>query len=134
MLSLMVLQEFTRNSSFKVHLLIAIIIITIIINISFNLPPPTYQEITNYQVHEILRFTMSVRPDQISIIYFKLCPYLRSFIFNICTKALGSNTLSAQWIKAATILIHKKGDPSLPENFRPITLEPVSLQIFMSLF
>ena len=129
----MVLQEFTRNSSFKVHLLITIIIITIIITISFNLSPPTYQEITQI----IKRMKSSGSPcllDQISIIYFKLCPYLRSFIFNICTKALGSNTLSAQWIKAATILIHKKGDPSLPENFRPITLEPVSLQIFMSLF
>ena len=30
-------------------------------------------------------------------------------------------------------LIHKKGDPSLHENFRPTTLEPVSLKIFTSL-
>ena len=71
--------------------------------------------------------------DKISIICFKRCPYLRSFILNICTEVLRSNTLPAQWTKAATILIHKKGDPSLPENFRPITLEPVSLKIFTSL-
>ena len=50
----------------------------------------------------------------------------------ICTEALRSNTLPDQWSKAATILIHKKDDPSLPENFRPITLEPVSLKIFTS--
>ena len=31
-------------------------------------------------------------------------------------------------------MIHKKGDTSLHENFRPITLEPVSLKIFTSLF
>ena len=44
-----------------------------------------------------------------------------------------SNTLPAQWTKAATILIHKKGDPSLPENFGSISLEPVSLKLFTSL-
>ena len=71
--------------------------------------------------------------DQTGIICFNRCPYLRSFISNICTEVLRSNTLPAQWTKAATILIHKKGDPSLPENFRPITLEPVSLKIFTSL-
>ena len=31
------------------------------------------------------------------------------------------------------ILIHKKGDPSLPENFGSISLEPVSLKLFTSL-
>ena len=72
--------------------------------------------------------------DQISMICFKRCPCLRSFILNICTEVLTSNTLPAQWTKAAAILIHKKGDPSLPENFRPIALEPVSLKIFTSLF
>ena len=94
-----------------------------------------------YKSHEIVtriikRMKFSVSPcplDQISIICFKRCPYLRSFILNICTEVLGSNTLPAQWTKAATILIHKKGDPSLPENFRPITLEPASLKIFTSL-
>ena len=75
--------------------------------------------------------------DQISIIYFKRRPYLRSFILNICAEVLRGNTLQAQWAKAATILIchhatHKKGDPSLSENFRPITLEPVILKIFKS--
>ena len=94
-----------------------------------------------YKSHEIVtriikRMKSSVSPcplDQISIICFKRCPYLQSFILNICTEVLGSNTLPAQWTKAATILIHKKGDPSLPENFRPITLEPASLKIFTSL-
>ena len=71
--------------------------------------------------------------DQISIICFKRCPYFRSFLLNICTEVLRSNTLPAQWTKAAPILIHKKGDPSLPENFRPITFEPLSLKIFTSL-
>ena len=101
-------------------------------NIPFNLSPPTYQEIT--RIIKRMKFPGSSCPlDQISMICFKPYPHLRSFILNICTEVLRSNTLPAQWTKAAIILIHKKGDPSLPENFRPITLELVSLKIFTSL-
>ena len=88
-------------------------------NIFFNLPPPTYQKIT--KIIKCMKFSGSSCPlDQIAIICFKRCPYLRPFISNICTEVLRSNTLPTQWTKAATILIHKTGDPSLPENFRPI--------------
>ena len=54
-------------------------------------------------------------------------------MIDICTEVRRSNTLPAQRTKVTTILIHKKGDPSLPENFKPIFLEPVSLKTFMSL-
>ena len=101
-------------------------------NIPSNLSPPTYQEIT--RIIKRMKFPGSSCPlDQISIICFKPCPHLRSFILNICTEVLRSNILPAQRTKAAIILIHKKGDPSLPENFRPFTLELVSLKIFTSL-
>ena len=36
------------------------------------------------------------------------------------------------WTRATTILIYKKGETDNPENFRPITLEPVTLKIFTS--
>ena len=89
-------------------------------NIPFNLSPPSYQEIT--QIIKRMKSTGSPCPfDQISIICFKRCPHLRPFMFNICTEVLRCNTLPAQWTKVATILIHKKGDPSLPENFKPIS-------------
>ena len=101
-------------------------------NIPFNLSPSTYHEITRIIKH--MKSSVSPCPlDQISIICFKRCPYLRLFILNICTEVLGSNTLPAQCTKADTILIHKKGDPSLSENFRPITLGLVSLKIFTPL-
>ena len=97
-------------------------------------------EFTTNNYHEITRIINSMKSseppcpvDQISIICLKWCPYLISFILNICTEVLRRNTLPTQWTKAATILIHAKGDPSLLENFRPITLEPVGLKIFTSL-
>ena len=100
-------------------------------NISFNFSPPSYQKIT--RIIKRMKFSGSRCPlDQISIIWLKRCPYLRSFILDICTEVLRSNTLPVQSTKAATIFIHKKGGRSLPENFRPITSEPVSLKIFRS--
>ena len=101
-------------------------------NIPFSFSPPNDQEIT--RIIKCMKSSGSQCPlYQISIICFKRYPYLRSFMLNICSEVLKSNTLPVQWTKAATILIHKKGDPSLPENFRPITLEPVNLKIFTSL-
>ena len=40
--------------------------------------------------------------------------------------------IPADWKKAFTVLIHKKGDTADPSNFRPITLESVPLKIFTS--
>ena len=54
-------------------------------------------------------------------------------MLDICTELLRSNTLPTQWTKVATILIHNQGDPSLPGNFKPFTLEPVSLKVLTSL-
>ena len=34
--------------------------------------------------------------------------------------------------KAYTILLHKKGDQYGPSNFRPLTLESITLKIFIS--
>ena len=97
-------------------------------------------EFTTNNYHEITRIINSMKSSgspcplhQISIICFKRCSYLKPFILNICTEVLRRHTLPAQWTKVATILIHTKGDASLLENFRPITLEPVGLKVFTSL-
>ena len=71
--------------------------------------------------------------DQLSIICFKRCPYLRSYILSVCNEVIVTNNIPEAWKRAVTILIYKKGDESLPENFRPITLEPITLKIFTSL-
>ena len=63
-------------------------------NIPFNLSLPSHQKITRI----IKRMKSSGSPcplDQISIICFKRCPYLRSFMLNIWTEVIRSNNLPA---------------------------------------
>ena len=94
------------------------------------LTPPTYQEVTNV----IRKMKPSGAPcplDQMSIICFKRCPYLRSYLTEIIHAAWSSGVPS-EWKKACTILIHKKGSTDEPANFRPITLESIPLKVLTS--
>ena len=70
--------------------------------------------------------------DKISIISFKRCPYLRSFLTYIIRVIWDSGHIPEKWKKACTILVHKKGSRDDPANFRPITLESVPLKVFTS--
>ena len=99
--------------------------------ILYDLSPPTYQQITKV----IRRIKASGSPcplDKISIIPYKRCPFLRSFITEIIRAVWLSGEVPQEWKSACTILIHKKGDTSEPANFRPITLESVPLKILTS--
>ena len=99
--------------------------------IQFNLEPPTYQQVTNI----IRKMKASGSPcplDQISIICFKRCPFLRSYLTDLIHAVWSSGSIPSEWKKACTILIHKKGDTSVPSNFRPITLENIPLKVFTS--
>ena len=99
--------------------------------IEFDLEPPTYQQVTNI----IYKMKTSGSPcplDQLSIICFKRCLYLRSYLTELIQAVWLSGTVPDEWKKACTILIHKKGDTNSPENFRPITLQSVPLNIFTS--
>ena len=70
--------------------------------------------------------------DQISIIRFKRCPYLRSYLTEIIHAAWSCGAVPSEWKKACTILIHKKGETANSANFRPITLESVPLKVLTS--
>ena len=97
----------------------------------YDITPPTYQEITKI----IRRMKASGSPcplDQISIIVFRRCPYLRSYLQLIFRKISCTGQIPSMWKKAVTILIHKKGEQNDPQNFRPITLETVPLKICTS--
>ena len=99
--------------------------------IQFDLQPPTYRQVTNI----IRRMKASGCPcpfDQISIICFKRCPFLRSYLTDLIQAVWSSGSIPSEWKKACTILIHKKGDTNTPSNFRPITLENIPLKVFTS--
>ena len=70
--------------------------------------------------------------DKVSLIPFKRCPYLRSYITELFRLIWQSGEISNLWKKACTVLIHKKGDTNEPCNYRPITLESVPLTVFTS--
>ena len=71
--------------------------------------------------------------DQISIISFKRCPHLRTYLTDIIRSVWSSGEKSHQnGKKACTILVHKKVDTANPINFQSITLESVTLKIFSS--
>ena len=70
--------------------------------------------------------------DKISIICSKRCPYLRSFLTDIISLIWKPGQIPAEWKKACTILLHKKGSSDDPANFRPIILESVPLKVFTS--
>ena len=70
--------------------------------------------------------------DQISIICFKRCPYLRSYLTEIIQAAWSCGVVPSEWKKACTILIYKKGQTNDPASFRPITLESIPLKVFTS--
>ena len=100
-------------------------------NSPFDLSPPSYKQITKV----VRRIKTSGSPcplDQLSIIPFKWCPYLRSYLTEVFRNIWQSGEIPNEWKKACTVLIHKKGDQSDPANFRPITLESTPLKIFTS--
>ena len=72
-------------------------------------------------------------PDQISIISFKIYPFLRSYLRAICEEIWATEEIPSIWCKATTILIYKKGDTNDPSSFRPTTYEPVALRVLTSL-
>ena len=97
--------------------------------VQFNLDPPTYQQITN--VIRKMKSSDSPCPlDQLSIISFKHCPYLITYLTELIHDIWLSGTVPTEWKRACTILIHKKGNNNDPSNFRPITLESIPLKVF----
>ena len=97
----------------------------------FNLASPSYQQVSNV----IRKMKSSGLPspfDQISILCFKRCPYLRSHLTEIICAVWLSGEVPCHWKKACTILGHKTGATKDPANFRPITLEAVPLKVFTS--
>ena len=100
-------------------------------HVPFNIDPPSYQQITN--IIRNMKASASPCPlDQVSIISFKRCPYLRSHLTDLIRRAWFSGVVPSAWKRACTVLVHKKEATDDPSNFRLITLESVPLNIFTS--
>ena len=70
--------------------------------------------------------------DQISIITLKRCPYLFTYLLEIIRIAWESKqSPAADWKRAITILIHKKGPNDDSQKFRPTTLKCVFLKVYI---
>jgi hypothetical protein len=94
--------------------------------VQFDLDPPSYQEVT--AVIRKMKASGSPCPlDQISITCLKRCPYLRTYLTELIRAVWLSGPIPSEWKNACTILIHKKGNTSIPSNFRPITPESIPL-------
>ena len=77
--------------------------------ILFNPEPPTYQQISN--VIRKMKASQAGSPcrlDQLSIICFKRCPFLRTYLSEIIRTAWSTGSVPSEWKGACTILIHKK--------------------------
>ena len=71
--------------------------------------------------------------DQIIVILFKKCPFLRSRLTNILQTAWSTKTFPDVWKSGVTVLAFKKGDTGNPENFPSIVLQPVLSKVFTSI-
>lgn len=69
-------------------------------------------------------------PDEIPAYIMKECAeILTPVLTKIFNQSLREGTLPADWLTANVCPIYKKGDRSLPVNYRPVSLTSVSCKI-----
>ena len=101
--------------------------------ISFNneeeVPPPTYQEVT--QVTDKLKAHKTAGTDNIPAELIKRGGIvLKQRIHKLIAKIWEKETLPSEWTEGIICPIYKKGDRMLCSNYRPITLLNVTYKIF----
>ena len=97
-------------------------------SVELDFSPIQYVEIAKAVKH--MKSSASPCPfDHISILVFKNCPILRTYLHWIINKCCLERSIPGVWKNGFTILICKKGETSDPSNFRPITLQPVFMKI-----
>ncbi|MCP3930316.1 MAG: hypothetical protein GY705_14575 [Bacteroidetes bacterium] len=72
----------------------------------------------------------AVGPDQIPGKFLKICAYEMSFVYTILFQAsLDQGSVPSDWKEANIMPLFKKGDRSLAENYRPISLTSISCKL-----
>ena len=100
--------------------------------VNFNLEAPTYADVTKV-VNYMRSKALPCPHDQICVIVLKRCPIVRTMLWKIINHYWKTKTFSSPWKKGVTILAYKKGDQNNPENFRPLTLQPVMCKVFTAI-
>ena len=100
--------------------------------VALDLSAPTYKEVTS-TIRKIKSSGSPCPLDHISIIPMKHCPALRTYLWKILVHCWELKVFPDAWKNGITVLAHKRGPASDPENFRPITLEPVLSKIYTSI-
>ena len=87
---------------------------------NMDIRPPTYKDVTD-AVNKCRPEASACPLDQLSILILKHCPILRTLLHKFIAECWAKRTIPECWKKESSILIYKKGDPTDPSNFRPIT-------------
>ncbi len=72
-------------------------------------------------------------PDGIGNMYWKKLPAFHELIIILLNRCIREISFPTAWRNGNLVLIYKKGDPSLPKNFRPICLTSCLSKIYTSL-
>ena len=97
--------------------------------IDFILDTPSCQEIS--KIIDNMSSSASPCPfNQVSIIAFKNCPIVRSHFCRNIQKAWIQKSFPTTLKREVTIFAYKKGSNEKPENFQPITLQPLLSKVF----
>jgi len=95
----------------------------------FDMSPIRPREVK--QVLKRCSSTSAPGPDGITYSHLKKLPSCHNFLATLYSKILlQSHSAPISWCQGKTILLYKKGDTSLPKNFRPITLTSVIGKLF----
>ena len=58
------------------------------------------------------------------------CPILHEMILDVFNEVRRSGRPPHEWKKSKLVVLFKKGDPQLPENYRPIAILPILYKLF----
>jgi len=96
--------------------------------------PPFFRWTPPHQIAMMCQTSYGTRNlvDGLSVIIFKKWPILRTHLTTLITACWEQRYFSQVWKRATVTLIHKKGDLSDPQNFRPIAFQPVLSKILNS--
>jgi Reverse transcriptase (RNA-dependent DNA polymerase) len=100
---------------------------------SMDTSPPTYKEVAR-AINKARGGASPCPLDQISVLILKRCPILRTVLHKLIVQCWNTGYIPSVWRRAVTVLIYKKGDPTDPANFRPISLQCSLYKIFSSVY